>query len=250
MEFDIKRKQIRDALIEATYFGGKENYVPGDLDVRDIEALIEATDRVFLDGMLNDLFKSNGSTLNISLDPQTTMAIATSNGPKIIQERRNRYKLNVSPMITAGKASVGGLQCKSQLECLQMVVEHELAHIILMETHYDLSGEKQYDQEIYGSHGKLFREVVAKFFGHTDVVHEIEAADRCAFGKWLPKHNGMVVNYTTNYFVVLGDDDVLRVVEKRFGGKPIAFEDCAPFVKGMVVEKVHEHALLTYIKDV
>lgn len=64
----------------------------------------------------------------------------------------------------------GGLECKSRLECLQLVLEHEIMHLVII-THYP--SRKGLDSKIYSSHGALFKGLVEAYFGQTQSTHQI-----------------------------------------------------------------------------
>jgi len=59
---------------------------------------------------------------------------------------------------------VNGIACRSQLECLQLTVEHELCHLIL----------NIWSQELYSAgrgHGQPFQALSSHLFGHTHYQH-------------------------------------------------------------------------------
>ena len=64
----------------------------------------------------------------------------------------------------------GGLVCKSRLNCLQLVLEHELIHLIMG---FYYPNRKQLDDKIYSSHGLLFKSLVKNYFGQTESTHQI-----------------------------------------------------------------------------
>ena len=64
----------------------------------------------------------------------------------------------------------GGLECKSRLECLQLVLEHEIMHLVII-THYP--SRKELNTKIYSSHGTLFKGLVEAYFGQTQSTHQI-----------------------------------------------------------------------------
>ena len=64
----------------------------------------------------------------------------------------------------------GGLTCKSRLSCLQLVLEHEIIHLIV--GHY-YPNAKRLDEKIYSGHGSLFKNLVKSYFGQTESTHQI-----------------------------------------------------------------------------
>ena len=66
---------------------------------------------------------------------------------------------------------IGGLECFNRLECAQLILEHEIIHLIIQE-----SGEylkEGLNSKIYGDHGLLFKNLLRSYFGHTDIHHEM-----------------------------------------------------------------------------
>jgi len=64
-----------------------------------------------------------------------------------------------------GLVKVGGKDCKDHVEGLQIVIEHELVHLII----FMFCGSITVSDE----HGTLFKNTVKKLFGHTDIHHYI-----------------------------------------------------------------------------
>lgn len=64
-----------------------------------------------------------------------------------------------------GVTNVAGHKCHDQLECLQRVIEHELAHLVIFVFCRD--------EFVSGEHGELFMKLVGDLFGHTDHRHYI-----------------------------------------------------------------------------
>jgi hypothetical protein len=68
------------------------------------------------------------------------------------------------------KTKSGGLICRSRLQCLQLVLEHEMIHLIIR---YNIPTKKGLDKRIYSSHGLLFKDLVKNYFGQTESTHQI-----------------------------------------------------------------------------
>ena len=64
----------------------------------------------------------------------------------------------------------GGLVCKSRLNCLQLVLEHEIIHLI---SGYYYPNRKELNDKIYSGHGLLFKDLVRNYFGQTESTHQI-----------------------------------------------------------------------------
>lgn len=77
--------------------------------------------------------------------------------------------------------TVGNIPCREGLHCLQMIVEHELIHVLI----HGLQGISNSSDVTYGVHGKLFKQLLFAYFGQTshfghfdDIVkHQIEVND-------------------------------------------------------------------------
>lgn len=85
---------------------------------------------------------------------------------KISSDIMNKIKQSKS------KYSVtGGLKCYDHVECLQLVFEHELCHLIVF---LNIKFFKShYDKNVYSAHGIFFKQLSSSFFGHTEVTHQL-----------------------------------------------------------------------------
>lgn len=66
---------------------------------------------------------------------------------------------------------VCGLECNTRLRCAQIILEHEIIHLILRN-----SGEylkEGLNTKIYGDHGNLFKDLSRSYFGHTEIYHHM-----------------------------------------------------------------------------
>lgn len=62
-----------------------------------------------------------------------------------------------------------GLKCITKLSCLQLVMEHEIMHMVMVLYKW----ENKKDTEKYKPHGSLFRKLTNVYFGHTDTQHDL-----------------------------------------------------------------------------
>lgn len=140
---------------------GGENNV-GKMKDDQLRILFDLYDRYFFNGELQKLL---GETeLNLRFGKATSSAGTCSR--EGIGGGKCRFDLMISrPIFTSlftGNQKVeysGGLECHSQLECLQLTFEHELIHLLF------------YLRQIDETHGPLFKADVLKRFGHTGVKH-------------------------------------------------------------------------------
>jgi len=115
--------------------------------------------------------------------PKTTLSISNRFTVKASQCAISRNSVECKYAITMSRSvfaklnleenqvtKSGGLVCKSRLNCLQLVLEHELIHLIMG---YYYPNRKQLDEKIYSSHGLLFKSLVKNYFGQTESTHQI-----------------------------------------------------------------------------
>lgn len=116
------------------------------------------------------------ATVNFSISAQMTR-VAGKCGPCPGVGCECRYQIKMSRPIfqqlklAAGqKTQSGGVECRTQLECLQLVLEHEMMHLAIR---FVLPARKQLDKTIYSAHGQLFKQLVLAYFGQTQSTHSI-----------------------------------------------------------------------------
>lgn len=90
-------------------------------------------------------------------------------------KHKDEYKISISQQIILNTFKNGekchisnGLECSNRLECLMNIFEHELIHFIIQITHGHIKADP-----IYKSHGKLFKQLVYTYFGHTETKHSL-----------------------------------------------------------------------------
>lgn len=102
---------------------------------------------------------------------------------------------------------VNGLNVRDRLEALQVVFEHEMTHMYMSLKGWSNKIKKGKGKMYYSSHGKLFQELVYRFFLHTDYRHMLDGTDstghltkeRCHVGQKVK----VVVDKKTYYGVVI-----------------------------------------------
>jgi hypothetical protein len=142
----------------------------------DIKKLFDLYDDYFFGGSIMEKINSSGSTIKFTSSPLggSTFAgkcIMTKTGMKCDYELRFPSKLFLKLFTQKGSNKLlktNGIICRNRLECLQLVFEHELVHLIMnLWNYYDKSGD------LYSSHGKLFQCMTKSLFDHTDYKHEL-----------------------------------------------------------------------------
>ena len=73
---------------------------------------------------------------------------------------------------------IGGLLCRSRLECMQLTLEHEMIHLLMFVWQHcnDPVGKRKTrrlvnDGLVVGGHGKTFKRLILHIFGHTAIYH-------------------------------------------------------------------------------
>jgi hypothetical protein len=170
MSIDSLRKSIHNELSTTI----SVNF--SDLKNSDIKRLFDLYDDYFFGGSIMEKINSSGSTIKFtssSLGGSTFAGkcIMTKAGMKCTFELRFPSKLFLKLFTQKGSNKLlktNGIICRDRLECLQLVFEHELVHLIMhLWNYYDKSGD------LYSSHGKLFQCMTKSLFDHTDYRHEL-----------------------------------------------------------------------------
>ena len=165
------------------------------LNSQDTQLLFELIDRHFLLGKLSEWLTANNSRLSV-----TPNAKLTSTGGRCIMQRdpitrslrttNCVFQIDLATRVlldTFKKGEVchssGGVKCCSRLECLQLVLEHELVHLLVnlfcpeMPTK---AGKKIH-------HGATFRRLTQTLFGHSEVKHKLLLGDASVMEAQLAK---------------------------------------------------------------
>jgi hypothetical protein len=152
----------------------------------DLERIFWFYDKVFLQGSIKYYFQTNPKAqLKITFGnfgqpdqwnnfgPNGEMIETIGISGHSQMEVTSKYKKHTvyisrpifSSLFQDGRSyqSANGLNCKNQLECLLLTLEHEMVHLII-----DLFCDSRKN-----GHGKYFKELVKNIFGHTDVTHSL-----------------------------------------------------------------------------
>lgn len=151
---------------------GTVSRIPTDLSIfneSSLKTLYELYDHYFFNGALPKF-------ISFAISNRLTKTAGRC-GPCPGKKCECRYQLSFSRPLLAGlklkegETTVsGGVQCSSNLECLQLVMEHELTHLILRIKYPNRS---KLEKSIYSSHGALFKQVVLSYFGQIRSTHNI-----------------------------------------------------------------------------
>lgn len=142
----------------------------------DVELLFSLYDRVFFDLWFRDGFRGR---FKFSLSKRMTKSAGMTICPKNIKNMKTEdavIEIKIAPDIILshgtldGSHKVGGIQTKNSLEALQLVMEHEIIHVIEFVT-YGRSSCK----------GKRFKTMAHDIFGHTESTHSLPTPSRIAY---------------------------------------------------------------------
>jgi hypothetical protein len=155
---------IHQGLLESSRYVRAANFT--SIHPTDLEWLFAAYDERFFGGLIRDAL--NGSPLHFRLSTRMNKA----GGKTIITRTPNgevRYEIAIScgllfdafseqdPLIT-----VGGVECKSRVEALQRIFEHELVHLL-----------EHVCWRTSNCAAARFQDVAARFFLHQSHRHEM-----------------------------------------------------------------------------
>jgi hypothetical protein len=132
----------------------------------DLRALFNLYDDIFFENSFNAYFGRSGSDFSTFFAPKLTKTAGMCTKQGCV------YTIQISSQIMSGLfTSVGknvhaanGLICRTRLSCLQLVLEHEMIHLL------------QYiwrECSSTASHGPEYRTLVKNIFGHTETTHDL-----------------------------------------------------------------------------
>lgn len=145
----------------------------------DLELLFDLYDRHFLAGYFRRHFKGQ---ILFSLSTRMTSSAGKTVYPrdlKTLSPQEERYELRISALLLSGyerldrEKSVNGINTGDSLQALQLILEHELCHLI--ELH--CFGESS-------CRGERFRTLAFNLFGHTESVHRLPLAAEIAAAEY------------------------------------------------------------------
>jgi hypothetical protein len=154
---------IRRAHVVSRY--GKSADLQG-ITKDDLRTLFNLYDDIFFENSFNAYFGRSGSDFSTFFAPKLTKTAGLCSRQGCV------YTIQISSQIMSGLfTSVGknvhaanGLICRTRLGCLQLVLEHEMIHLL------------QYiwrDCSSTTSHGPEYRTLVKNIFGHTETTHDL-----------------------------------------------------------------------------
>lgn len=177
----IKRAKIKELLLNDTFYS--ENFI--SLYPQQIERMFYFYDKVFFDDEIQNMLESTNSTVKFEIIKGKKTSIAgkcttTKKGKSCNFTLFFPDEIYLNLFVKESEKSLknNGLVCKSRLDCLQLTFEHELIHLI--NYLWDIKGiseEKGFGKSMYSNHGKAFKCLVKRYFGHTETKHELKRGD-------------------------------------------------------------------------
>jgi len=204
------------ALVTKIFMEKSSNIKTPDIKImspKDVELLFNLYDALFFDFWFRENYKGN---FKFSLSKRMTKSAGMTVCPKNIMDiniEKAVIEIKISSEIIlsygalGNNPKVGGIQVESSLHALQLVMEHEIIHVLEFIT-YGRSSCK----------GKRFKTMVYNIFGHTESPHSLPTPGRIAYenldlgignrvyfsfkGK---KLSGIVVNINKRAVVMVAD---------------------------------------------
>jgi hypothetical protein len=162
-----KRSQIHKKAL--TYIGGDAFF--DKLNKDQLHYIFDLYDKLFFNNEIKHKIKEEGSTLTI-IPASDSMTKTGGLCTKIGCEHSIKIAFGVLSQTfvkNKNKLSTNGLECEDRLNCLQLVLEHEMIHLIVNLWSGQFTNKDNI--KLFDSHGHVFRCLAKSFFGHTDVTH-------------------------------------------------------------------------------
>lgn len=168
-EINTARDHIKKVAIDELFAKkGGANFV--SLSGKDIRRIFDLYDDIFFQNQIKE--KIGDNEIRFSVSRRTSGA-----GGVCTVERGCVYYFDISPNIlnTIFKYSkskdAAGIGCKDRVECLLLIMEHQIIHLLMIL--WDYVSLEETNATIYGTHGSLFRCMIKEYFGHTSTDHDL-----------------------------------------------------------------------------
>jgi len=173
-DIQTARAYIKGVVVDEIFSNkGGANFIR--LSGADVGYIFRLYDEVFFQNQIKEKVNISGGELKYYASERTSGAggVCSIN----YSEEKCIYYLDVSPNIIntifrqnkEGLSDAAGIGCKDRLECLQLIMEHQIIHLLMIIWEYFSDP----DDEIYGTHGKLFQCMSREYFGHTIFEHDL-----------------------------------------------------------------------------
>ena len=150
-----------------------------------IATLFDTYDDVFFNGAILRRIKDRNHKLTFAISKSTSKVAGLcrrdTDGSKVCTYTLEIPDAMFITKFTSGKAEMlraNGIPCTTRLECLQLVFEHELTHLIMFVWNVvEMAISQGRTKATYSPHGSIFKCLVKHFFNHTGVRHELLGGD-------------------------------------------------------------------------
>lgn len=208
---ESKRREISKLLMEKSR--NIKNETISALSAADLEILFRLYDEIFFESWFKQNYKGK---LKFSVSRQMTRSAGLTRCPRNINSIRPEelvieVKIGIDFFfhygLIEGSGMVGGIDTGSSLEALQLVLEHELCHVI----EFILFGRSS-------CKGERFRTMAGNLFGHTESCHKlpthrqiaveklgVNIGDTVSFTFEGKKHTGVLYNLKKRAVVMVRD---------------------------------------------
>jgi hypothetical protein len=198
------------------------------LSEADLEHLFELYDAEFFAGAFGRKMAAEGHKLEMVPSNMLSKTAGRCTYDPTRRKHRCIYTIEISRKVLrdAFRAQgmeypVGGLVCRSRLECMQLTLEHEMVHLLMYMWQRCNDPVKRrtsrtvVDGLVLGGHGRTFKRLVLHMFGHTAIRHGIFSSASVGPGTG-SVHAGLTVGMSV---VVQGKTyKVARCNPKKFVG--------------------------------
>lgn len=166
-EISVETAEIREELLADSDYLTKANF--DSFSPADLERMFDEYDERFFDSQCRAMLGKRPLTFRISKRMTSTGGTTTHYQPLSRRHGKERFEIAVSSTLlfqafhdVTRPITVTGLLCRSRLEALQRIMEHEITHLIEMVVWGDSNCS-----------AKRFQNITSGFFGHTDHTHNL-----------------------------------------------------------------------------
>ena len=203
-EIKYKRHQVAEYLLARSIHVKGANLTA--ISDRDLQLLFEGYDKVFFANWFKEFFPG---ILQFSFSRRMTKSAGKTYYPRDADPANPeslvmQVKISIDLIFAYGKLEeanqVGGLSAQNRLEALQLVLEHELVHVIEFIEFHNSSCK-----------GKRFETIAHNLFGHTESYHRLPTNQQIARQK-LGLAVGDSVSFSFQGRIMKG---ILNAIHKR-----------------------------------
>ena len=212
-----QRDKVTQSLLDRSEILKAESFQ--HIATRDLAILFDVVDQEYFGGCCSQVINEQGATLSFRLSKRmtscggtTTLEYETSSADEGAE--RKKFEIAVATTLlfdtfrVRKSAKVGGVACRSSLEALTRIMEHEMVHLIELLLWDDSNCS-----------GKRFQQISWRRFGHLESNHQlltpadiakasygIRAGDKVAFRFDGKQHIGWVNRITKRATVLVRND--------------------------------------------